>query len=172
MGCEEENALRYASGYVALKTMRELHGKKASELVDCLSNMAVIGNETTEWIKSVDRGGLFIVNDACFRLFRSIECVKQLSLPYFTQSYLHESDGKIEESVLKGIIDDDDVQFNWSVDIEDESHSAELRHILVQKWITIRGFGIASLWLEEHKRASKQTTKRKKALRKELAKRD
>ena len=36
---------------------------------------------------------------------------KQLSLPYFTQSYLHVSDGKIEESVLKGIIDDDDVQF-------------------------------------------------------------
>ena len=64
--------------------------------------MAVIGNEssfyayTTEWIKSVDRGGLFSVNDACFRLFRSIECVTQLSLPYFTQSYLHVSDGKIE----------------------------------------------------------------------------
>ena len=73
---------------------------------------------------------------------------------------------------MKGIIDDEDVQFNWSVDIEDENHSAELRHILVQKWITIRGFGIASLWLEEYKRASKQTTKRKKALRKELTKRD
>ena len=34
--------------------------------------MTVIGNETsfyaytTEWIKSVDRGGLFSVNDACF----------------------------------------------------------------------------------------------------------
>ena len=50
MGCEEENALRYASGYVALKTMRELKkkkGKKASKFVDCLSNMAVIGNETS-----------------------------------------------------------------------------------------------------------------------------
>ena len=37
--------------------------------------MAVVGNETsydaytTEWNKSVDRGGLFSVNDACFRLF-------------------------------------------------------------------------------------------------------
>ena len=138
-----------------MKTMKELKkkkdGKKASEFVDCLSNMAVVGNETsfyaytTEWIKSVDRGGLFSVNDACFRLFRSIECVTQLSLPYFTQSYLHVSDGKIEESVLKGIIDDEDVQFNSSmasVDIEDESHSAELLHILVQKWITIKVFGL------------------------------
>ena len=100
-----------------------------------------------------------------------------MSLSYITQSYLHISDGKLEESALKGIIDDEDVQFNWSmasVDLKkkDESHSGELLHILVQKWITIRGFGIASLWLEEYKRALKQTAKRKKALRKELAKRD
>lgn len=69
-----------------MKTMKEFFkkkGQKASEFVDCLSSMAVVGNETsfyaytiaTEWIKSVDRGGLFSVNDACFRLFRSFECV-------------------------------------------------------------------------------------------------
>ena len=50
MNSEEENALRYVSGYVALKLMRQ-YGKKedekATQFVECLSNMAVVGVEST-----------------------------------------------------------------------------------------------------------------------------
>ena len=118
----------------------------------------------------MDRGGLFCENDASFHLFRSIEYVTQINLPYHIQCSPSDDN---KESLLKTIADDDDVQFHWSmasIDVRDENHSAELLRILVQKWITIRGFGIASLWLEEYKRATKQTTKGKKALRKELSK--
>ena len=86
------------------------------------------------------------MNDASFHLFRSIECVTQINLPYQIQRSPSDDN---KESLLKTIVDDEDVQFHWSmasIDIRDENHSAELLRILVQKWITIRGFGIASVW--------------------------
>ena len=59
LNAEEENALRYVSGYVALKLMRKYQkedSEKAIQMVECLSNMAVVGDEssfnnyTKEWI--------------------------------------------------------------------------------------------------------------------------
>ncbi len=52
---------------------------KASSFVECLLNMAVQGEEssyykyTTEWLHSVDRGGLYHVSDATFLFFRAVE---------------------------------------------------------------------------------------------------
>ena len=48
MGSEEENAVRYASGYVAMKLMKEFmkeDSEKAAQFVECLSNMAIEGEE-------------------------------------------------------------------------------------------------------------------------------
>ena len=50
LNAEEENALRYVSGYVALKLMRKYEkeeGKKAMQFMECLSNMAVEGEESS-----------------------------------------------------------------------------------------------------------------------------
>ena len=50
MNAEEENALCYVSGYVALKLMRQYEkkkGEKAMQFVECLSNMAVAGVESS-----------------------------------------------------------------------------------------------------------------------------
>ncbi len=93
-----------------------------------------------------------------------------------TQAYLpkHLPCPSVDSSnkiLLKTIIDDEDVQFCWSmlsVDIEDEDHSSELLQTIVQLWVTIRGFAITSAWMEEYKRASKKTTKGSKGLRKRL----
>ena len=82
LNAEEENALRYVSGYVALKLMREYEkkdGEKATQFVECLSSMAVAGTEssfyeyTKEWIRLIDRGGLFHINDGVYHLFKAIE---------------------------------------------------------------------------------------------------
>ena len=82
LNSEEENALRYVSGYVALKLMRQYEKKedeKATQFVECLSNMAVVGVEsnfyeyTKEWIAAIYRGGLFHINDSAYHLFRAIE---------------------------------------------------------------------------------------------------
>ena len=90
MGAEEENAVRYASGYVSLKFMKTyMHSDstKAAQFVECLSNVAVGGEEsdfyqyTTEMLRSVDCGGLFHINDISFLFFRAIEVATQLHLP-------------------------------------------------------------------------------------------
>ena len=45
---DEENAIRYASGYIAMKLLKHYKtgkGTKAIQFVDCLSNMAVVGDD-------------------------------------------------------------------------------------------------------------------------------
>ena len=90
LNAENENALRYVSGYVALKLMRQYeqkNGEKATQFVECLSSMAVASVEssfyeyTKEWIRTVDRGGLFHINDRAYHLFKAIEIETREILP-------------------------------------------------------------------------------------------
>ena len=87
---EEENILRYASGFIPFKLLNRYlkqSTEKASQFVECLSNMAVGGNETsfhhytTEWIRKVNRGGLFYINDDAYKLFYRIEQEVRTRLP-------------------------------------------------------------------------------------------
>ncbi len=54
---------------------------------ECLSSMSRHGDDssffayTTEWINAVNRGGLFLVNDATFELFKAIEGKTRKLLP-------------------------------------------------------------------------------------------
>lgn len=65
---EEENILRYACGFVPFKFLKRYEKQssdKAVQFVECLSSMAVNGQETfqdytTEWTRKVNRGGLFL----------------------------------------------------------------------------------------------------------------
>ena len=81
LNAEEENSLRYVSSYVALKHMRQnkkKDGEKATQF-ECLPSMGVAGLEssfykyTKEWIRTVDQGGLFHINDSAYHLFKVIE---------------------------------------------------------------------------------------------------
>jgi hypothetical protein len=47
---EEENIIRYASGYVAMKLgkkFKEQNGEKASQFMECLTGMSVMGDDTS-----------------------------------------------------------------------------------------------------------------------------
>ena len=66
--CDEQNIVRYASGYVAqrlLSKYKKEDSEKAAGFVECLSHMAMDRNEsslmdyTKEWTKKINRGGLF-----------------------------------------------------------------------------------------------------------------
>ena len=176
MGSEEENAVRYASGYVAMKLMKEFmkeDSEKAAQFVECLSNMAIEGEEsdyyvyTREWLRMVDRGGLFNVCESTFLFFRAVEVATQAVLP----RHLQNPSGSSKESLHYTIIADEDVQFYWSmvsVDLTDELSSTELLQHIVEMWVKIRGFSMTSAWLEEYKCASQKKTKAKKGLRKQL----
>ena len=82
MSATEENAIRYASGYVPFKLLqklKKLRTNKAAAFVECLTNMAVGGDVssyyqyTTVWLHSKDKGGLFRINDATILFFRAVE---------------------------------------------------------------------------------------------------
>ena len=88
--------------------------------------MAVGGNETsfhhytTEWIRKVNRGGLFCINDDAYKLFYKIEQEVRTRLP----QQLKSRDG-CKEELIKTVASNE-VQFIWSmlsVDIDDSFSS-------------------------------------------------
>ena len=79
MSSEEENAVRYASGFVRIRLMKKykkINNIKAAQFVDCLSHMALSSSDEDEessyyeYMKDiVNRGGLFCVNKKTFLFF-------------------------------------------------------------------------------------------------------
>ena len=175
---EEENIVRYASGYVPYSLMKK-HERNVTEksafFVECLSSMAVNGEEesfleyTREWSSKVNRGGLFEINDTSFTVFREIElCIRDKLSSTLASFTAHPG---TKDQLVKEAFEDSDVQFYWSLlstDIEDLSDADELLKEIVELWLTIRGFSIAGQWMEMYKKKSMKTTKKNKGLCKTL----
>ena len=182
MCSEEENAVRYASGYV-VRTLKRHYEKdksstpKARQFIECLTNMSGQGggevessyyNYTKIWVESVNRGGLFEVNNNAFLFFRTLELSIQSSLSDHLTSGKMTKDQYI--ATLTSI--DNDLHTHWaelSTDIDDSDDSDGLLRVIVEKWVTMRGFALVSSWLQDYKAITSEKTKNKKALRKTLA---
>ena len=176
---DEEKIIRYASGYVPMVLMKKYErvvSEKSASFVECLSAMAVNGEESTileytsQWVSKVNRGGLFEVNDMAYLLFREIEINLRDKLTKLLQpSATVQLDRK--EELITSTAQDDTIQFYWtmlSADIDGEEESVELLRDIVELWLTIRGFSIAGQWMEIYKKCSSKTTKKSKSLRKTL----
>ena len=173
---DEQNIIRYAGGYVAQRLLtryKKEDSEKAAGFIESLSHMAVDGNEsslmdyTKEWTKKINRGGLFELSDNTFQLFQAIE----LALCHRLVTRLRDEDSEDKTAIIiNSVAQDEEVLFYWSmnsIDIAEETHSTELLSNIISLWVTIRGFSIASTWMEEYKRAT-STTKPKHSLRKGL----
>ena len=177
---DEQNSIRYASGFVGMKLLKQFSTSKsikAAQFRECLSHMSKNGDDssfyayTSQWIDSVNRGGLFCISDSTFEFFQSIEVKTRQLLPL----QLAGSTILNKEKLIKLIISDDRVQLKWrpiGVDIVDDEDANELLCRIVEMWITIRGFAITSKWMEDYKCAKAKTLKKSKSLRKELNKED
>ena len=78
----KENVLRYACGYVAKKLYQNVlkqHGEKYATFVECLNRMKPNNEDsihpvtffveyTSQWVKIINRGGLYEVNDVFFAI--------------------------------------------------------------------------------------------------------
>ena len=177
---DEENILRYACGYVGMKLYQRFLktlGEKAAQFVECLSNMHSDGptssllDYTKEWVEKVNRGGLFDISDEDYRLFISIEMSTRKKLAeHLKKQRVTEASSEGESAIIEFVINNDDVQFYWSmlsIDMEEEHNSELLQHI-VQLWLTIRGFSISKAWMENYKWAAKSGISKSKSLRKNL----
>ena len=176
--CDEINALRYAAGFVPAK-LRTKFRKRRPEFMVWLNCMNLNGTEeetgtyldyTRKWIRAVNRGGLFEVNDKAFRLFVELEMKVREFLPRLLKPPGC-TDDWTKKSVLDEITEDDDVELSWAVltvEFDDKELSAELLRLIAELWLTIRGFSAAGAWLEYYKQCTESNTSKEHALRKTL----
>ena len=166
---DEVNALRYAAGYVPRALRQKLH-KSAHPLKDeltlCLLDLLDDGDEehdsSCDWIQLIDRGGLTHVNNVTYDAFLSME----LEL----RKHLRREQPPNFREVAEIIKNNDDVQFSWSLVAADweEEEAQALLSLIIDLWITIRGFSFASSWIEKYKTEHKKSTQKSKAVRKQL----
>ena len=71
-------------------------------------------------------------------------------------------------ALVTSLCKDDDILFYWTLVGMDENSTLELLRHIIHMYISIRGFGIPKTWMEEYKIVATTTTKKKKALRKQL----
>lgn len=186
LGYDEANAMRYVAGYVCRAVRKKItasHSPLQQELLlalwELLEDESVHCSEDEEvslqhqqpsscdWIGLVDRGGLVHVNTEAFMLFTAIEGVVRSH--YRVDNLKAVTDGRRHE-LTQRICANEDVQFQWcmiSVDMP-EDVALMLLKLIVDMWVTIRGFSFVKCYLELYKQQQKKITQRSKGLRKEL----
>jgi hypothetical protein len=180
LSTDELNAMQYACGYVPHKLIKRYEGRRGAKLgrfVECLGNMAVVCEDsdpnllayTRLWIDRVNRGSLFPLNDETFHFFVQVEKVVCILLP---KHVIKAESNKGVQDIITRILEDEDVQFNWTLisqDLDSYEEAQELLYEIVHLWVTVRGFSIASLWMETYKQVTKQTKQKSTGLRKHLS---
>ena len=151
---EEKNALRYAAGYIPRNLMSKLkryacHNKESLSmcLLDIIEEDCMGDDESQDWVKLVNRGGLNYINNDMFIFVSAMELVVKAFL---------EGEGKprdIKSEMIKLIRDSDTVRAEWSkIAAEWEPEESQLIFGMVTDlWITMRGFSYASEWMEKWK---------------------
>ena len=172
---EEQNAVRYAAGYVVRNLCQHLERGShllKEELIVCLEDMCVDGDEeessSAEWTKRINRGGLKIVNGSTYRFFRALETRLREFLRVTSAQSISEG---IKFTLMETIACDEDVLFFWSIlsaEWEEKEEQA-LLSMVIELWITIRGFSFARSFLEMYKQANKKSVQKSKGLRKKLS---
>ena len=66
----------------------------------------------------------------------------------------------------------DNILFCWCIVSAalDEEFSFVLLPMIIQLWVTIRGYSLCSAWMEKYKVAQKKTVQKSKSLRKKIVK--
>ena len=75
-----------------------------------------------------------------------------------------------KSTVVKAVMGSEEVLFHWCMlTAETEDKDAEVvLGMLVDMWITVRGFAFTSQWLEIYNREKKKCLQRSKELRKDI----
>ena len=178
---EERNALHYTAGAVCCTLKKRLkksnHPSKGDLLIGiddlCYDDDDDQGgdNDAKEWEQLIDRGGLCHVKDETYQLFYAMELLVRQHLTIQGVGKLTPgSRPEIEKKVLK----DEEVLFAWeiaSVELDDKTGTILLK-MIVQLWLTIRGFSFAGVFIEQYKNTTKKGLQRSKALRKKVSQPD
>ena len=168
---EEGNIVRFIAGYLLRSLQKKL--KRSSdplkkEMLLCLLELQECENgeydESSDWVKMRDRGGLTHISNTMFMLLSSMEAV----VKEHTSKQLQDFNAK---SILtEKILSSDAVDFYWeSLSVNwGEKSSTTLLSLIIDQWITIRGFAYTSNWMEVYKSSTKKKVQKSKGIRKTL----
>lgn len=178
---EEINALRYAAGYAPRavgKKLRKSTQPIRAELTLCIMDLVDdtddVEDQSQDWIKANDRGGLTHVNDMAYvgGLTHVNDTAYQvfLTMELIVRRQLRGGQFIDRPKLQKEACEDDDVLFYWSMVSGDwdKEESQALLQLIVDLWITIRGFSNASTWMEQYKAANYKSVQKFKGVRKKL----
>ena len=114
----------------------------------------------------MDRGGLKHVGYTTFMLFVSME--KELRCHLQPSNVSNDTD--VKKRAVDSIISNDDVLLHWSILSGNwqEEEAGLLITMIIDHWITIRGFSFASAFMERHKQEHKKSLQKSKGIRKAL----
>ena len=174
---EEGNALRYVAGYVCRKIKENIEASKhpfKEALLLCMMDLTDEDDETSssaDWLHAIDRGGLCRVSEGTVMLFHEIELlVRRVFHKDSPQLTCAELTCNLKEKVIQSTLTDGNIQFHWCLltsDIEDEKATIILK-MIVELFVTIRGFSFAKSFMEMYKQSTKKSTQKSKALRKKI----
>ena len=161
---EEENIIRYAAGYVPFALLKK-HKKIPQQKAPFLPSVSVDWRwEDTSfleyrkhWIKDVNRGGLFELNDDGYLLFREIKLATRNDLAITLLSPSQAAESEKKETIISRALSIPAILRHWELltaDFDSEC-MRELLEAIVEKWLVIRGFSIAGHWLELYKSVTK-----------------
>ena len=184
---DEDNVLRYACGYVAKELYQKFlkqHGEKYTTFAECLTRMkphiedsmhpvTSFMEYTSQWVKIINRGGLYEVNDESYLLFKEIEKATQVRLRTQLEQGVNATVQSSRREMLGVVKNDVNVWFYWNVvsdSIQNDEWKVELLTAIISIWLTIHGYSITSQWMEQYKHLLCVNSKKKKGLRKELKK--
>jgi len=172
----EANALRYVAGYVCRHLRKKIKASAhplKEEMILCLMSMVKDKSDTSrglceEWTDMVDRGGLWHVKENTHSFFLTLEEEIRTLLP----SLLIEERRK--EQIVEKLFSSEDVQFYWLIvgaefDEDDKDVHSKLLKLIIELFVTIRGFSYASGWMEIYKQDNKKGTQKSKSLRKRIS---
>ena len=168
---EEENVVRYIGGYVIRMLKKALRSPKDKEIMIILDLMTKSSEQPSshdgseQWTDDLDRGGLIHISDEAFECFYAIEVGIRRHL---NMANIDDMDNSFRSRLVNDLVDDPDVQFSWCImgyDMDEECNT-ECLEMIVNKWVTIRGF---SCMVELYKQESKKSTQKSKGLRAKIS---
>ena len=136
------------------------------ELVLCLVEMEekeATEHESEMWTNTIDRGGLKHVSNMTYMMFMSME----LELRQQLHSGCASEETAMKEKAIEKISQNDDVLFYWSVVSTDWEEEADaLLPMIIEHWVTVRGFSFTSAFLEKYSKQARRVCKSLKELEK------
>ena len=110
--------------------------------------------ETEEWTDLVDRGGLTHVDDMLFDMFVAMEMEIRRHIGTASET------SSMRDRAIDGILNDD-VKFYWSMVASGDWVETEsmLLRMIVNHWVTIRGFSHTGAFMERYKQKTRRPCK-------------